>query len=340
MHIVFGPVAPAIVVHNALARFSAACLADPTVAALERTTADMLGKEAALFLPSGTMGNLCGVMSLAAAFNGPTEVLVGDESHMFHYELGGVSVVAGLAMSAVPTSLDGTLALEALGVAVREDDIHHARTAIVCLENTHNRMGGRALGSAYMKDVGSFCREMGLLLHVDGARLFNAAATLGESAAALSADADTVSICLSKSLGAPVGSVLAGSADTVALARRYRKMLGGGMRQAGVIAAPGLVALRENSTQEALRRDHRIASSLAAHLRLVDGVTIAHSVDSNIIYADVSAPAGGAQGLIARLREGGVLASAYGTHRVRFVTHRQVPDDTVDLVMRALEPRT
>ncbi|CAE7285243.1 THA2 [Symbiodinium sp. KB8] len=311
---------------------------DPSVIALEKTAAEMLGKEAALFLPSGTMGNLCGVMSLASSSSGPTEVLVGDESHMFHYELGGLSTVAGLAMSAVPTSNDGTLALEALGKAVREEDVHHARTAVVCLENTHNRMGGRALGSAYMRDVGAFCRERGLLLHVDGARLFNAAAALGESAAALSADADTVSICLSKGLGAPVGSVLAGSLGTVALARRYRKMLGGGMRQAGVIAAPGLLALRENSTHEALRRDHRIASSLAAHLRTVDGVSVAHAVETNIVYADVSDAAGGADGLIAKLRHGGVLASAYGTHRVRFVTHRQVPDDAVDRVMKALEP--
>lgn len=312
-------------------------LADPTVAALEKTAAEMLGKEAALFVPSGTMGNLCGVMSLASASPGPSEVLVGDESHMFHYELGGVSVVAGLAMSAVPTTADGTLALDALGRAVREDDVHHSRTALLCLENTHNRMGGRALGSAYMKDVGAFCREHGLLLHVDGARLFNAAAALGESAAALSADADTVSVCLSKGLGAPVGSVLAGSAGTVALARRFRKMLGGGMRQAGVIAAPGLLALRENSTQEALRRDHRIASSLAAHLRMVDGISIAHSVETNIVYADVSDAAGGADGLIAKLRQGGVLASAYGTNKVRFVTHRQVPEDAVDQVMKALQ---
>ena len=311
--------------------------ADPTVNRLEATAASVFMKDAALFVPSGTMGNLCAVLALAGGRVGPLEAILGDESHILHYEVGGLSAVAGLSSRAVPTQADGSLALDNISAAVREDDVHYPRTAMVCLENSHNRRGGRVLSAEYCDDVGALCKERGLALHIDGARIFNAAARLGVPPARLAAAADTVSVCLSKGLGAPVGSVLVGSHGLIAAARRFRKMLGGGMRQAGVIAAPGLLALTENSAPEQLARDHRLAASLALALAAVPGLSIEHKVETNIVYASVgSAFQGSSSELCEKLKSGGVLAGAYGTEQVRFVVHRQVPDDAVERVTGAL----
>jgi threonine aldolase len=304
-------------------------LADPTVRELESLAAEMLGKEAGLFVPSGTMGNLCGALANCSGKSIPGEVIVGNESHMFHYEVGGLSSIGGLAMHQVPTSKNGELDLALVRGAIREEDVHFAPTRLITVENTHNRMGGQVLSAEYMEGLGALCKEFNIPLHVDGARLMNAASALGVHVSKLVEPADTVSLCLSKGLGAPVGSVVVGSAPLIRTARHIRKMLGGGMRQAGVIAASGIVALKENSTPQALGRDHRNAKMIARALAAVEGARVAHDVVTNIVYATIDEKLGGARALVGALKDRQVLVSAYGTS-VRFVTHRQITDADAD----------
>ena len=234
---------------------------DPTVQRLEALAAARLGKEAALFVASGHMGNL---VSLLTHCGRGDEIIVGDQAHIFYYEQGSAAVVGGIHPRTVPNQTDGTLALDQIEAAIRGDNVHFPRTRLICLENTHNRCGGPALPAAYVQAVGALARRYGLKLHVDGARVFNAAAALGVEVRELAADADSVSFCLSKGLAAPIGSVVCGSAAFIQQARRNRKLLGGGMRQAGVIAAAGIVALEQ--MVERLGDDHANAQRLAAGL--------------------------------------------------------------------------
>jgi threonine aldolase len=298
----------------------------------------MLGKPAALFVPSGTMGNLCGILALTASHAGPGEVILGDESHIFHYERGGLAAVGGLTSHAIATAEDGSLPLDRVEAAVRPEDVHHAPTRAVSIENTHNRMGGRALPSAYLQELAALCKQYGVPLHMDGARLFNAAASLGVDVAELATHATTVSICLSKGLGAPVGSVLAGDEAVIHKARGFRKMLGGGMRQAGVIAGCGLVALRKNSSAEALLRDHRQATAIAAAINSnpKSGLHVDHVVETNIVYATVSSSQSASAVADQLLSECNTKAGPYGDNRLRFVTHRQVRDTDIDQLCKWL----
>ncbi|KAK9827694.1 hypothetical protein WJX81_001165 [Elliptochloris bilobata] len=293
---------------------------DPTVKALEAAAAARVGKEAALLLPSGTMGNLIAV--LAHCSERGAEVIVGDESHTYVYEAGGMSVLGGVAFNVVPTQPNGELSLERLTTAVRPDDMHCARTALVCIENTHNRCGGAVLSLSYMASLSEWAAERGLPIHLDGARVFNAAQALGMDVADVTAHVTSVQFCLSKGLGAPIGSVLAGPAALIARGRRLRKMLGGGMRQAGVIAAPGLLALQQGP--QGLAADHAKARKLAAALASIPGVLIdAERVQSNIVvFALAPGPCSPVQ-LCARLKRRGVLAAPF-RGGVRFVTHRDV----------------
>lgn len=311
--------------------------ADPTVNELEAVAAEMLGKESALFVPSGTMSNLCGILALTASHAAPGEVILGDESHLFHYERGGLAAIGGLTSHAVRTSEDGTLPLDRVVEAVRRDDIHHAPTVAVCIENTHNRLGGRVLDNAYLADLAQLCGDLNLPVHMDGARLFNAAAASGTDVAKLAGFADTVSVCLSKGLGAPVGSLLVGSSSIVTKARGIRKMLGGGMRQAGVIAGCGLVALRSNSTADALLQDHRKASAIAAAINANPkcGLRVNHVVETNIVFAQVVT--GKAADYVRVLKdECDINVGAYGDTRLRFVTHRQARNQDVDRLCKWL----
>ena len=215
---------------------------DPTVNQLEQLAADRMGKEAALFVASGTMGNL---VSLLAHCGRGEEIILGSFAHTFYFEQGGSAAVGGIHPRTLPNQPDGTLTLSDIEGAIRPDNVHFPRTRLIVLENTHNLCGGHPLDIDYMKAVGDVARRHSLKIHVDGARFFNAAVALGVPAAKLAADADSVSFCLSKGLAAPVGSVVCGNRDFIAEARRARKILGGGMRQAGVLAAAGIVALNE-----------------------------------------------------------------------------------------------
>ncbi|KAL3163258.1 hypothetical protein ABBQ32_009657 [Trebouxia sp. C0010 RCD-2024] len=232
---------------------------DPTVNALQEYAARIMGKEAALLVPTGTMGNLAAV--LAHCPERGTEVILGDNSHIYNYEGGGISALGGLAFHVVHNEPNGELPLEQLQAAVRPDDSHCSRSGLVCLESSHNRCGGTVLSLEYMEAVKQWADGHGMPVHLDGARVFNAAQALGVEVGAIASHVTSLQFCLSKALGAPLGSIVAGPKAFIARVHRYRKMLGGGMRQAGVVAAMGLVAIKE--TPEQLPLDHGYARKLA-----------------------------------------------------------------------------
>lgn len=313
---------------------------DATVNRLQEQAAAMLGKEAALFVPSGTMGNLIAV--LAHCQRGD-EVLLGDKSHTFLFEAGGISALGGVHSHQLPNQPDGSLALEDLRRAVRPDDVHHPVTRLICLENTHNRCGGTYQGVEYTREVAELAREYGLKVHLDGARLFNAATAIAETsggdvlevARQLAQAVDSVTFCLSKGLCAPVGSVLCGSEVFIARARRLRKMLGGGMRQVGVLAAAGLVALERMVYR--LGEDHRRARLLAEGLRAVPGLVLDEGTPAtNMVFLSLlpevplSAPE-----VAERLRQRGVLVGAIDERRFRLVTHYWIDDAAVEAAVQA-----
>jgi len=242
---------------------------DPTVNRLQEKAAEMLGKQAGLFVASGTMGNLVAMLSHCQRGD---EVILGNKAHTFLFEAGGISALGGVHSCQVPNQPDGTLALEDIEAAIRPDDAHHPITRLVALENTHNRCGGAVLTPEYTHQVGELAHQHGLSVHMDGARLFNAAAALQVPACALVEPVDSASICLSKGLCAPVGSVLVGSEEFIQKAHRIRKMLGGGMRQAGILAAAGLVALERMTGR--LAEDHARARRLAQGLAEIPGLVL------------------------------------------------------------------
>lgn len=312
---------------------------DPTVTALEEQTAHRLGKEAGLFVASGTMGNL--VALLAHAGRGE-EVILGDLSHSFLYEAGGCAGLGGIHPHTLPNRPDGTLDLAAIEAAVRDPaNDHYPRTRLICLENTHNRCEGIALPASYGDAVGELARRYGLLVHLDGARLFNAATALGREPAELTRSADSVTICLSKGLGAPVGSVLCGDRAFIDRARRMRKAVGGGMRQAGILAAAGLHALEHHIDR--LAEDHENAARLAAGIDAIEGLACTQASGgpwSNLVYLSVDEATVrlSAAALAERLKSHGVLALALGegNPKVRMVTHLDVGRADIDIALDAL----
>jgi threonine aldolase len=305
---------------------------DPTVNRLQALAASMVGKEAGLFVPSGTMSNLAAVL---AHCNRGDEVILGNKSHTFLFEGGGISALGGVHSCQIMNQPDGRLALQDIQNAIRSDDIHHPVTRLVCLENTHNRCGGVALSPEYTRQVGQLVHEHGLVLHLDGARLFNAAVVQGVSAKELASPADSVSICLSKGLSAPVGSVLCGSREFIQRALRIRKQLGGGMRQAGILAAAGIVALE--TMIERLAEDHRRAARLAEGLRNIAGLQPDPKKPyTNMVFLNLaeSLPEN-AREIGQRLAERGIKAGVAGSRRFRLVTHYGIEDADVEQAIAA-----
>jgi threonine aldolase len=301
---------------------------------LERLAADMLGKPAAVFVASGTMGNLA---SILAHCSRGQEALLGDESHIYHYEAGGASALGGVVLHPVPTTREGTLPLDALEAAIHlpADNYHlyhYAPPGVICLENTHNRCGGVVVPPAYFERVAALAARYSLPVHLDGARLFNAAVATGLPVTEWTRHVTSIQLCLSKGLSAPVGSMVVGPADFVNRARQVRKMLGGGMRQAGVIAAAGIVALTD--MVDRLADDHANAQILAAGVAALPGVVLdPPSVATNIVvFRMPSADEAGA--FAASLRRSGVLVSNFGGGRLRMVTHDGI---TADDCRRAVE---
>jgi threonine aldolase len=302
---------------------------DPTVNELEAAAANILGKQAAVLMPSGTMANLAAVLSWARPGD---EVVLEAEAHLLYYEAGGISAVAGCTPLGVPGD-HGVLRAEEVESRLRGPDQHYPVTRLLCVENTHNRAGGTITSPAIMKELRDLCDAHDLALHVDGARIFNAAVALDIPAADLVADADSVFFALSKGLSAPVGAVLAGSADFIGRARRARKMLGGGMRQAGIIAAAGLVALRTGITR--LAEDHDQARRLAAKLAGLPGLTVC-PVETNFVMINTEGWGIGAAQLVAELKARKIAASSRPPYTVRFVTHRLIGDAETETLVAAL----
>lgn len=305
---------------------------DPTVNQLEALSAEMLGKPAAMFVPSGTMGNLTAILSQCARGE---EVILGKLSHTFRFEAGGIAALGGVHPHTLPNAADGTIELGQIRSAIRPDNEHFPRTRLIALENTHNLCMGAVLTPEYTQLVGQLAAEHGLRLHIDGARIFNAAAATGHSAAELAAPADSVTFCLSKALCAPVGSVVCGSQELIGRARRIRKQLGGGMRQAGVIAAAGIVALEQMAPR--LGEDHRRARKLAADLTGIDGIEVLNpDPQSNMVYIRLDAQSGQDSASVAsKLAEQGIKIVPRSETDIRLVTHYWIDDRAVDRTVAA-----
>jgi threonine aldolase len=279
----------------------------------------MMGKEAALFTTSGTMSNLVAVLTHTRRGD---EIIVGSQAHTFMAEVGGASAIGGVMVSTVRNEPDGTIALPAIEGAIRGQNIHLPPTTLLCLENTHNFCGGAVLTAEYTAAAAQLAHQRNLQVHIDGARIFNAAVALGVPASQLVKDADSVSFCLSKGLSAPVGSLLCGTADFVQSARKYRKMVGGGMRQAGVIAAAGIVALR--TMVDRLAEDHANARRLADGLGQIRGFSVMrHELMTNIVFFSLD-PSVPAPELLRAADARGVKLSYRGGQSFRAVTHRMV----------------
>lgn len=303
---------------------------DPTVNALQERIAAMTGKEAALYMPTGTQSNLCGL--LAHCQRGE-EYIVGQLAHTYRYEGGGAAVLGSIQPQPLLMDAQGRMALPDIAAAIKPDDAHFARTRLLCLENTWN---GNVMPHDYLTDAAALARAQGLSVHLDGARVFNAAvANAGEGGDALAAlrqmtDVfDSVSVCFSKGLGAPMGSALCGSKELIGRAHRIRKMTGGGLRQAGVVAAAALYALDHHVDR--LRQDHAMAQRLAAGLQNLSGLSV-RSAQTNIVFLDVSEGRGPA--LLAHLKAAGVLAT--GMLGLRFVTHLDVDAEAIDRAIAAI----
>lgn len=309
---------------------------DPTVNRLERLAADRFGKEAALLVASGTMGNLVCVLGHCGRGD---EVILGNESHTFRYEAGGIAALGGVHPHTIGNQADGTLSLHDIEAAIRPDDVHFPRTRLICLENTHNRCGGAVLPAAYMDEVADLARQKGLALHLDGARIFNAAVALGVDVKTLTQQADSLSFCLSKGLAAPVGSVVCGSHAFIAQARRIRKLVGGGMRQAGIIAAAGIVALEE--MVDRLQEDHENAARLAQGIAELEGLAVeCDRVQTNIVFFDVTSKTFTAESFVADLARQGVLMLHLGPNRIRAVTHYGISGEDIDRALSVMSDVT
>jgi threonine aldolase len=306
---------------------------DPTVNRLEAMAAAKMGKEAALFVASGTMGNLVSILSHCQRGD---EVLLGEQAHSFIYEVAGAAVVGGLSYHPLPEHR-GILDPGEVVAAIRPDNIHVPRTGLVCLENTHNRHGGVASRPAQIQAVTDVAHRHGIPVHLDGARIFNAAIALGIDAREMTQHVDSVTFCLSKGLSCPVGSLVCGPQDFIARARKNRKMLGGGMRQAGILAAAGIVALE--TMIDRLAEDHAHARLLAAGIAAIPGLAIDLSlVDTNIVIFDLVAPQITPAAFLSSLAQEGVKVSIFpGTRRLRAVTHYGIERADIDVALTAMQ---
>ena len=307
---------------------------DPTVNKLEELAAEMLGKEAALFVPSGTMGNL---LALLVHCQRGDEVIVGNQSHIYLNEAGGMAALGGIQACPLPNQPDGTLALDDIRASIRSEDVHHPITRLICLENTQNICGGVPLTAVYTRQVGELARRNNLFLHIDGARIFNAAAAQNVSARELVEPADSVMFCLSKGLAAPIGSILVGTRKFIARARHLRKMLGGGMRQVGIVAAAGIISLEKMTKR--LSEDHARAKKLADGLRQVDGLVVdANSPYTNMVYLNLSENVQtDAHQITQKMKDHGVLVDPENPRRFRLVTHYWIDDQAVEKTVSAFQ---
>lgn len=300
---------------------------DPTVNNLEAMAADMLGKDAAIFVPSGTMGNL---LALLVHCQRGDEVIVGDKSHIYLNEAGGMSALGGIQPCPIPNQKDGTLTIDDILASIRTEDVHHPITRLICLENTQNICGGVPLTAEYTEQVGEIARKNNLSLHIDGARIFNAAVAQNVDVKELAEPADSIMFCLSKGLTSPIGSMLVGTKKFIVRARHLRKMLGGGMRQVGIVAAAGILSLEKMTSR--LAEDHVRAKKIAEGLRQIKGIVVDEdSPHTNMIYLNLSENVSVSMQQIAeKMKKHGVLVDAESSRRLRLVTHYWIDDEGVN----------
>ena len=305
---------------------------DPTTKRLEKIAAERMGKEAAVMVASGTMGNLVCVLTHCRRAE---EVILGNRSHTFLYEAGGMSALGGIHPHTIINQPDGTMPLEDIEAAIRGHNVHFPRTRLICLENTHNRCNGSALTPEYMETVAALAKDRGLMVHLDGARIFNAAVALQVDVKELTRHADSLSFCLSKGLSAPVGSVVCGSREFIAEARRNRKVLGGGMRQSGIIAAAGITALEQ--MVDRIAEDHTNAQRLAEGIARITGLSIEpEKVQTNIIYFNLVSRQLTIEKLVTQLNNKGIKILQVAPTRLRAVTHYGISAEDIDLTLTAL----
>jgi threonine aldolase len=305
---------------------------DPTLNRLEELAAHMLGKEAAVFVPSGTMGNLIALMVHCQRGD---EAIVGDRSHVYLNEAGGISALGGIIPNPIPNQNDGTLALDDILASIRTEDVHHPITRLICLENTQNSCGGIPLTLEYIQQVGELARTRNLFFHLDGARIFNAATALNIDVKDLVAPADSVMFCLSKGLSSPIGSILVGTKKFIARARHIRKMLGGGMRQVGIVAAAGIISMEKMTKR--LGEDHQRAKKLADGLRNIKGVILDEDTPhTNMIYFNLAEHVPFDEKVVCeKISKYGVLVDWASPRRFRLVTHYWVDEHAVGKTIEA-----
>jgi threonine aldolase len=306
---------------------------DPTINHLQEIAAKRMGKESGLFVPSGTMGNLIAVLSHCQRGG---EAIMGNLGHTFLFEGGGISALGGVFAHLLPNQSDGTISLADITSAIRPDDIHQPPSRLLILENTHNRCGGVVLSHEYIKQAAALAHSHGMSLHIDGARIFNAAAALQVEAIKLVKDSDSVTFCLSKGLCAPVGSVLCGSKEFINKARRLRKMLGGGMRQAGILAAAGIVALETMTAR--LTEDHRRAKVLGEGLASIPGIQFDMGMpQTNMVFPSLAVDSKRSAAEIAKkMAEDGIKIGVVGEKKFRMVTHYWIDDAGIERTIRSM----
>lgn len=306
---------------------------DPTVNALQEKAADMLGKEDSLFVPSGTMGNL---IALLVHCQRGDEVILGDKSHIYLNEAGGMSALGGIQPRPVMNQKDGTLLLDDIRASIQSEDVHHAITKLICLENTQNVCGGVPLSVEYTNEVGKIAKENNLSFHIDGARIFNAATALNVNVKDLVAPADSVMFCLSKGLSSPVGSMIVGTKKFINRARHLRKMLGGGMRQVGVLASAGIISLEKMSKR--LGDDHARAKKIYDGLKQVAGLVLEAQPLTNMIFFDIHPNIKLTDNqIVEEVKKYGVLVDWASSRRFRLVTHYWVDDVGVERTIEAFK---
>jgi len=305
---------------------------DPTVNRLEELAAKKLEKEAALFVPSGTMGNLIAVLTHCQRGD---EVILETDSHIYYYEVGGLSAIAGVVPRLIAGD-KGVLNPDDIKKELREENLHYPKTTLLCVENTHNRAGGTITSHKVIKEICQLAHQRNIKVHLDGARLFNAAIALNIKSALLTKDVDSVMFCLSKGLSAPVGSILAGSKEFIQRARKNRKMLGGGMRQAGILAAAGIIAI-ENMV-ERLEEDHKNARILGEGLVDIGGINIdLETIQTNMIYIDLNKSGMDTYKFLPKLAEYNILGSPRPPTQVRLVTHYGICEEDIYTTIKAIK---
>lgn len=305
---------------------------DPTINKLEELSARKLNKEAALFVTSGTMGNQIAVLTHTSRGD---EIILEASSHIYAFEVGGIAMMAGVMPNTI-TGNNGKISPDQLRKAIKPENIHYPKATLLCLENTSNFGGGTVTTLEEMDELANIAKGNGLNVHIDGARIFNAAVYLNIPVSDLVKSADSIMFCLSKGLGAPVGSMLVGSKEFINKARKYRKMLGGGLRQAGILAAAGIYAL-ENLV-ERLQEDHNLAGKLARGLSEIPGIKVnIGTVQTNIVMADLTKSDLDVNNLVELLKQKGILVNSVNEKRIRFVTHRDISTENIDYTLQVIK---